>query len=203
MDSKLAARLTERLARLTEAVARARRDDLQLAVLFIDLDRFKNINDSLGHAVGDGLLIQVAQRLSGAVRAGDTVSRLGGDEFVILLEGLTQAGQAAQVAQALLQACSGHYSVGEHELAATPSIGIAFCPTDGEDVETLLKNADTAMYHAKAAGRNNFQFFAAAMNTSRLARACACPTNSANPVGRRDTSSGSSRPAAAEVSVVT
>ncbi len=153
------------LARLTEAVARARRDDLQLAVLFIDLDRFKNINDSLGHAVGDGLLIQVAQRLSGAVRAGNTVSRLGGDEFVILLEGLTQAGQAAQVAQALLQACSGHYSVGEHELAVTPSIGIALCPADGEDVETLLKNADTAMYHAKAAGRNNFQFFAAAMNT--------------------------------------
>src|SRR5690606_3338584 len=96
---------------------------------------------------------------------GDTVSRLGGDEFVILLEGLTQAGQAAQVAQALLQACSGHYSVGEHELAVTPSIGIALCPVDGEDVETLLKNADTAMYHAKAAGRNNFQFFAAAMNT--------------------------------------
>jgi diguanylate cyclase (GGDEF)-like protein len=153
------------LARLEEAVARARRDDLRLAVLFIDLDRFKNINDSLGHAIGDGLLIQVAQRLTAAVRASDTVSRLGGDEFVILLEGLSHAEQAAEVAQGLLQATSGHYSVAEHELAVTPSIGIAICPDDGCDVETLLKNADTAMYHAKSAGRNNYQFFTALMNT--------------------------------------
>ncbi|MCQ4346273.1 EAL domain-containing protein [Pseudomonas stutzeri] len=151
--------------RLGEAIERAERDGLQLAVLFIDLDRFKNINDSLGHAVGDGLLTQVAQRLSAAVRTGDTVSRLGGDEFVILLEGLGEGTQAAQVAQNLLNACSGHYCVAEHELAVTPSIGIALCPADGRDAETLLKNADTAMYHAKSAGRNNYQFFAPAMNT--------------------------------------
>jgi diguanylate cyclase (GGDEF)-like protein len=152
-------------SRLGEAMQRARQEGLQLALLFIDLDRFKNINDSLGHAVGDELLIQVAQRLSGAVRASDTVSRLGGDEFVILLENLTHGDQAALVAQALLDAASGQYAVSGHELVVTPSIGIAVYPTDGEDAETLLKNADSAMYHAKAAGRNNYQFFTAAMNT--------------------------------------
>ena len=151
--------------RLVEAIDHARRDGRQRALLFIDLDRFKNINDSLGHAVGDELLIQVARRLSGAVRAGDTVGRLGGDEFVILLEQLGHADQAAQVAQALLDAASGQYAVAGHELAVTPSIGIAVYPADGEDAETLLKNADSAMYHAKSAGRNNYQFFTAAMNT--------------------------------------
>ncbi len=151
--------------RLEEAIARAQREELQLALLFIDLDRFKNINDSLGHAAGDALLIQVAQRLSAALRASDTVSRLGGDEFVVLLESLRHAEQAAQVADKLLQATSGQYNVVGHELAITLSIGIAIYPADGEDAETLLKNADTAMYHAKAAGRNNFQFFTAAMNT--------------------------------------
>ncbi|MCM2320335.1 MAG: cache domain-containing protein [Pseudomonas sp.] len=152
-------------SRVDEAVARTRQDGQQLALLFIDLDRFKNINDSLGHAVGDALLIQVAQRLSAVLRASDMVSRLGGDEFVVLLENLGHADQAAQVADKLLQATSGQYSVAGHELAITLSIGIAVCPADGEDAETLLKNADTAMYHAKAAGRNNFQFFTTAMNT--------------------------------------
>ena len=152
-------------ARLDEAITRAERDDLRIALLFIDLDRFKNINDSLGHAIGDELLIQVARRLSATVRVSDTVSRLGGDEFVVLLEGLTQNEQAAQVAGALLQATSGQYNVAEHELAVTLSIGIALYPADGCDGETLLKNADTAMYHAKSAGRNNFQFFVSAMNT--------------------------------------
>ena len=152
-------------SRLGAAVAQARQHGQQLAVLFIDLDRFKNINDSLGHAVGDELLIQVAQRLSAALRASDMVSRLGGDEFVVLLENLGHADQAAQVANKLLQATSGQYGVAGHELAITLSIGIAVCPADGEDAETLLKNADTAMYHAKSAGRNNYQFFTAAMNT--------------------------------------
>ncbi|MNZ65665.1 Phytochrome-like protein cph2 [compost metagenome] len=152
-------------ARLAQAIGHAEQSGLQLALLFIDLDRFKNINDSLGHAVGDELLIQVARRLSGAVRASDTVSRLGGDEFVILLENLPHAEQAALVAKALLQATAGQYLVAGHELAVTPSIGIAVYPADGADAETLLKNADAAMYHAKAVGRNNFQFFTAAMNT--------------------------------------
>ena len=152
-------------ARLDEALARAEREGLQLALLFIDLDRFKNINDSLGHAVGDELLVQVARRLTRALRASDIVSRLGGDEFVVLLESLSQTEQAALVAGNLLQATSGQYAVAEHELAITMSIGIAVYPADGRDAETLLKNADAAMYHAKAAGRNNFQFFTAAMNT--------------------------------------
>ena len=152
-------------ARLDEAIVRAERDNLCFALLFIDLDRFKNINDSLGHAVGDELLIQVAQRLGTVLRISDTVSRLGGDEFVVLLENLTRSSQAAQVATALLQASSGLYSVGGRELAITMSIGIAMFPADGHDGETLLKNADAAMYHAKSTGRNNFQFFAAAMNT--------------------------------------
>ncbi|MBV2132636.1 cache domain-containing protein [Pseudomonas sp. MAP12] len=151
--------------RLDEAIARARSDGLQLALLFIDLDRFKNINDSLGHAIGDGLLIQVAQRMAAVLRASDTVSRLGGDEFVVLLEGLSHSEPATQVANLLLQATSGQYSVAGHDLAITLSIGIAVYPADGEDAQTLLKNADAAMYHAKACGRNNFQFFAAAMNT--------------------------------------
>lgn len=152
-------------SRLDEAIARAHGDGLQLALLFIDLDRFKNINDSLGHAIGDGLLVQVAQRMSVALRVSDTVSRLGGDEFVVLLEGLSHSEQAAQVAALLLHATSGQYSVAGHDLAITLSIGIAVYPADGADAETLLKNADAAMYHAKACGRNNFQFFAAAMNT--------------------------------------
>ena len=152
-------------ARLDEAIVRAERDDLHFALLFIDLDRFKNINDSLGHAVGDELLIQVAQRLTATLRASDTVSRLGGDEFVVLLENLAQNSQAAQVANALLQASCGLYGVAGHELAITMSIGIAMFPAHGQDGETLLKNADAAMYHAKSTGRNNFQFFAAAMNT--------------------------------------
>lgn len=150
--------------RLDEAIARAQQNGSQLALLFIDLDRFKNINDSLGHAIGDELLIQVAQRLSGAVRASDTVSRLGGDEFVILLENLSDAKQVVRVTELLLQATSGQYGVAGHELAITLSIGIAVYPGDGRDVETLQKNADAAMYHAKSVGRNNFQFFAPAMN---------------------------------------
>jgi len=151
-------------SRLDGAILDARREDCKLALLFIDLDRFKNINDSLGHAIGDNLLIEVARRLSGAVRSSDTVSRLGGDEFVVLIENLTQAEQAAQVAGNLLQATSGQYDIAGHELAITLSIGIALYPSDGSDSETLLKNADAAMYHAKALGRNNYQFFTAAMN---------------------------------------
>ncbi len=151
-------------SRLDGAILNAQREDSKLALLFIDLDRFKNINDSLGHAIGDNLLIEVSRRLAGAVRTSDTVSRLGGDEFVVLVEHLQQAEQAAQVADKLLQATNGQYDIAGHELAVTLSIGIALYPSDGSDAETLLKNADAAMYHAKALGRNNYQFFTAAMN---------------------------------------
>ncbi len=152
-------------SRLEAAIERARQAGQLLAVLFIDLDRFKNINDSLGHAVGDELLVQVAQRLRQTLRASDTISRLGGDEFVILIEQLSHSEQVARVANKLLQACNGHYPLAEHELAITLSIGIALYPADGLDGDTLLKHADTAMYHAKASGRDNFQFFTSEMNT--------------------------------------
>jgi len=150
--------------RIGQAIAAAQRADSHLALLFIDLDRFKNINDSLGHAVGDQVLCQVGERLTGAVRASDTVSRLGGDEFVVLLPELESPEQAAGVAEKLLHALSSSLHVEDYDLAVTPSIGIAVFPEDGEDGESLLKNADAAMYHAKERGRNNFQFFTQEMN---------------------------------------
>ena len=160
--------------RLEQAMAVAKRDGGQLAMLFIDMDRFKNINDTLGHPVGDGLLVEVGQRLSALVRESDIVARLGGDEFVLVLTGLdaNSATAAALVASKVVAELGRPYLVRGHELHSTPSIGIGLYPGDGEDADTLLKNADAAMYHAKSAGRNNFQFFTAAMNaatTERLA----------------------------------
>ncbi len=159
-------------ARLEQSVADARRNGQQLAVLFLDLDRFKNINDSLGHHVGDALLVQVAQRLLAAVRETDTVARLGGDEFVVVLPGIGGSTDAAHVAGKLLAALSAPYPVQGHELHTTPSIGISLFPSDSEAPATLLRNADTAMYHAKAVGRANYQFYTEEMNrvaTARLA----------------------------------
>jgi diguanylate cyclase (GGDEF)-like protein/PAS domain S-box-containing protein len=152
--------------RLEQALADARQQGLEVAVLFIDMDRFKNINDTLGHQVGDGLLVEVGRRLSALVRDDDVVARLGGDEFVVVLTGQGQRGAhaAATVARKVLQALGQPYAVRLHELHSTPSIGIAVFPMDGEDSETLMKHADAAMYHAKNAGRNNFQFFTSAMN---------------------------------------
>ncbi|MBA3998228.1 MAG: hypothetical protein C0466_13835 [Candidatus Accumulibacter sp.] len=150
--------------RLTHAIGLAARKGGKIAVLFLDLDRFKNINDSLGHAIGDQMLIEAARRLRSAVRGSDTVSRLGGDEFALLLTELETPDHAAHVAEKLLQVVAEPFSLEGHELNVTPSIGIALFPEDGADPDALLKNADTAMYHAKENGRNNFQFFAPAMN---------------------------------------
>lgn len=139
-------------------ISLAQRNHEQLTVMFLDLDHFKNVNDTLGHSVGDELLIQLARRLKAAVREEDTVSRLGGDEFILIFPGTT-ANSAAHVADKLFSAVSLPYHIGHDELIVTPSIGIAMYPDDGEDLETLSKNADVAMYRAKRDGRNTFRFF--------------------------------------------
>jgi diguanylate cyclase (GGDEF)-like protein len=150
--------------RLAQATALAQRQGKQLALMFLDLDRFKYINDSMGHSVGDQLLISVAQRLTSAVRSSDTVCRQGGDEFVILLADVEHAEDAALSAQKILTTLNAPHRIGALELHITVSLGISVYPNDGEDVDTLLKSADTAMYHAKENGRNNFQFFEPGMN---------------------------------------
>ena len=150
--------------RLQQAVAQAQRGRHRVAVLFLDLDRFKSVNDTLGHAIGDELLKHVADRLRSAVRAVDTVSRLGGDEFVIVLHEMSSPDDVVQVAEKILGALAPPVIIEGHSLRATPSIGISMFPDDGDEVITLMKSADTAMYQAKAAGRNNFQFFARKMN---------------------------------------
>jgi len=151
--------------RLEQALAAARRDSLHrpLAVMFLDLDRFKNINDTLGHHVGDSLLLEVSKRLMASVRESDVVARLGGDEFVVVLTG-ADAMAAERVAGKILRALSQPYHLDGQRLHTTSSIGIAVFPGDGESVDILMRNADAAMYHAKSAGRNNMQFFTASMN---------------------------------------
>ncbi len=151
--------------RLQQAISSALRHPKIIAIMFIDLDRFKIINDTLGHNVGDMLLQSVALRLKGAVRQNDTVSRLGGDEFVILLSEIEKAQDAALVAQKILHELSLSFTVYGHELNITASIGISVYPDDGNDVQTLMKNADTAMYHAKEHGKNAYQFYKENMNT--------------------------------------
>jgi diguanylate cyclase (GGDEF)-like protein len=150
---------------LSLALALAQRRGKHVAVLFLDLDHFKLVNDSLGHSVGDALLQEIGRRLKGAVRHGDTVARVGGDEFTIVLQDLSHAQDAAAVARNVLHTIAEPISVGEHKLYATASIGITMFPDDGDDAETLLKNADTAMYRAKAEGRNTYQ-----MSTRELSR---------------------------------
>ncbi|MBS1158959.1 MAG: diguanylate cyclase/phosphodiesterase with sensor(s) [Proteobacteria bacterium] len=146
------------------------REGRQIALMLIDLDRFKNINDTLGHHVGDGLLKEVAVRLRESVRASDIVARLGGDEFIVVLPDIDGPLVAANVAGKVQRNLADSYRVGEHVLYATPSIGISIYPSDGGDSDVLLRNADAAMYHAKSAGRNNFQFYAASMNEAASAR---------------------------------
>jgi diguanylate cyclase (GGDEF)-like protein/PAS domain S-box-containing protein len=155
--------------RLTQALALSQRNRQQTAVMFVDLDRFKNINDSLGHAVGDELLKEVSQRLVNQLRTGDTICRIGGDEFVVVLPEVKRSSDVAQVAQKVIEQLSQPVIVEERELIVTPSIGIAVFPEDGRDAETLIRNADAAMYHAKELGRANYQFFTDQMNqaTSR------------------------------------
>ncbi|QEL64215.1 diguanylate cyclase/phosphodiesterase with PAS/PAC sensor [Oryzomicrobium terrae] len=171
--------------RLGQAIAAAQRGGGRMALIFIDLDRFKNINDSLGHAIGDQVLCQVGARLADTVRASDTVSRLGGDEFVVLLPELDAPNQAASVAEKLLVALSQPLQADGHELAVTPSIGIAVFPEDGQDGSTLLKNADAAMYYAKDNGRNNFQFFTPEMN-ARVSERLALENNLRQAIARNE-----------------
>ena len=156
--------------RLEHALALARRESSRVALLFIDLDRFKSINDTLGHHVGDELLIAVSQRLRQCVRESDLVARLGGDEFVVMLPGLDQSAAAASVAEKIVASIGEPYLIGAHTFYTTPSVGIAIYPEDGADGESLMRNADAAMYHAKSAGRNNFQFFDAKMNELAVER---------------------------------
>jgi len=156
--------------RVSQAISLARRRKTAMAVVFLDLDRFKYINDSLGHAIGDRLLQSVALRLVASVRDSDTVTRQGGDEFVILLSEIAHSQDAAKSAKRILQSLTAPHLIGAHELHIDGSIGISVYPVDGEDAETLIKNADTAMYHAKENGRNNFQYFTAEMNVKVVAR---------------------------------
>jgi len=156
--------------RITQSISLARRQNRSIAVIFLDLDRFKYINDSLGHAIGDQLLQSVSKRLLAGVRGSDTVSRQGGDEFVILLSEITYPEDAGTSAKKILLSVSAPHSIGGQDLHIDGSIGISIYPEDGEDAETLIKNADTAMYHAKENGRNNFQFFKAEMNLKAVER---------------------------------
>lgn len=150
--------------RFSYALSLAQRSNEPLAVMFLDLDHFKNINDTLGHSLGDLFLIEVAKRLKLTLREEDTVSRLGGDEFILVLPG-TDADAAAIVASKLINVVSQPYQIESHELIGTPSIGIAIYPEDGDNLEDLLKNADTAMYRVKQESRNNFRFFTAEMQS--------------------------------------
>ncbi|OEU73314.1 MAG: hypothetical protein BA869_01900, partial [Desulfuromonadales bacterium C00003107] len=150
--------------RLRHAISKARRMQQIMALLFLDLDRFKNINDSLGHEVGDQVLQEVAKRLTNIVRESDTLARLGGDEFVIALEQNTESRELTIVAQKILETLSTAFHIDTHELYITASIGISLYPANGLTPETLMKTADVAMYRAKEKGRNNFQFFALEMN---------------------------------------
>jgi len=156
--------------RVTHAISRAERTGGTLAVLFVDLDRFKTINDSLGHARGDALLQSAATRLRALVRAEDTVSRFGGDEFVILLEDVTDPQGPATVAEKIIQALSQVFVVDGYQLHVSASVGISLYPQDGRDADTLMKNADAAMYKAKESGRDNFQFYAQALTVRVMRR---------------------------------
>lgn len=154
--------------RLNLALAHAHRTKEMLAVLFMDLDRFKIINDTLGHTVGDQLLRGVADRLKNCVREDDTIARLGGDEFSLLLPGITREEDANTIAQKIIEILKKPWTINGHEFYVTASLGIVLYPNDGKDAETLLKNADSAMYHAKEQGKNNYQFYTATMHAESM-----------------------------------
>jgi diguanylate cyclase (GGDEF)-like protein/PAS domain S-box-containing protein len=156
--------------RIDQGISLAHRHSGKVAVLFLDLDGFKHVNDSLGHSMGDELLRSVAKRLLACVRSPDTVSRNGGDEFILVLQDMKQPNQAAITARRVLKALADPHKVGQLDLHVTASIGVSVYPEDGPDAETLIKNADTAMYQAKASGRQNFQFFTPQMNDSAVER---------------------------------
>jgi diguanylate cyclase (GGDEF)-like protein/PAS domain S-box-containing protein len=156
--------------RINQAIALAHRHSGKVAVLFLDLDGFKHINDSLGHSVGDKLLRSVAKRLLACVRSPDTVCRNGGDEFIIVLQEMEEPNQAAITARRVLKAVADPHRTGEHDLHVTASVGVSVYPDDGSDAETLIKNSDTAMYQAKESGRKTYQFFTPEMNVSAVER---------------------------------
>jgi len=157
-------------ARLAHSLHDARRQGVRVAVMFVDLDRFKTINDSLGHAVGDRLLIEVACRLTGNVRESDMVARLGGDEFVIVMPDFEATSDISLAASRVVESFAHPLCIDAHEFHTSVSIGISVFPDDGDSVEAVMRSADTAMYHAKALGRNNFQYFAPAMNLAATQR---------------------------------
>ncbi|WP_286757858.1 EAL domain-containing protein, partial [Ralstonia sp. RL] len=156
--------------RASQAIAQAARQSRSVAVLFIDLDHFKHINDSLGHPVGDQVLRMAALRLQDCLRKGDSLARLGGDEFIITLPALTDGGTAAVVAQKVLDALNAPFAIDDHELHVGCSIGISLFPADGGDVDVLMRAADAALYHAKAKGRGNYQFFTSSLNAAAQRR---------------------------------
>ena len=156
--------------RLAQALSAAQRTGDRVALMLIDLDRFKNVNDSLVHPAGDQLLQGVAKRLQDSVRKSDTVARLGGDEFVVILPKIAEAEDAAHVAEQMLPSLAGSFDLCGHDIHITPSIGVCIYPNDGADIDSLIRNADTAMYQAKENGRNGYQFFTQAMNGRVLER---------------------------------
>jgi diguanylate cyclase (GGDEF)-like protein len=156
--------------RLIVSLAQAPRAKQKLAVFFLDLDRFKDVNDSLGHSVGDALLKAVAERIRSCVREGDTVARFGGDEFTLLVPRLEHVEDVGKIAQKILETLKIPFLIADRELFAPASIGISIYPGDGTDAETLVRNADTAMYRAKEQGRDNYQLYAPAMNVRALER---------------------------------
>ena len=151
--------------RLLQAIAHAKRGNDQLAIMFMDVDHFKNLNDSLGHHMGDIFLHRLATQLTQIIRIEDTVSRMGGDEFTILLTQLSSEADAASIANKILALFKTPFDLGGHNIHLGASIGIALYPNDGDNTDTLIRNADTAMYHAKERGRNNYQFFTAEMES--------------------------------------
>ena len=155
---------------LSRLLAQSQRHQKKLAILYLDLDRFKHINDTLGHDIGDKLLKEVAERLKSSIRGSDTVSRISGDEFNIMLSDITSVDDAAVISRNILAAFQKLYTVAGHKLHVTASIGISIYPDDSEDIETLLKYADIAMYHAKEHGRNTYKFYSPAINVSSSER---------------------------------
>jgi diguanylate cyclase (GGDEF)-like protein len=158
--------LRDQLERATTRALRGRR---KIALLLLDLDRFKTVNDTLGHELGDVLLRAVVQRLSGCIREGDLLARLGGDEFAILLEDIEGPLEVEEVAAGIVRGFQEPFQVGARQIAVTASVGITVCPTDNDDSVVLLNNADIAMYQAKERGRNTFKFFAPSMHEEILA----------------------------------
>lgn len=156
--------------RLKQAISLAKRYQYPVAVMLLDIDRFKEVNDTLGHHVGDQLLMEASFRLIGCVRESDTIARMGGDEFLVILSEVGNANNVAHVAQKLLEALSMPFQLDAQDVFVSASIGIAMYPSDGDDMHMLVRSADTAMYHAKAQGKNNFKFFTEGINRSTVER---------------------------------